>query len=98
MVLYMIEFFFPNSRALLPTFSTSCPDGSQPAQMGLILPKIPPPTPILYSPITLPFLGYVPTQTTPNPTPKHPFSWPELESGQKELPSAQNETPTGQNI
>ena len=30
----MIEFFWPNSRALLPTFSTNCPDGSHFAQMG----------------------------------------------------------------
>ena len=30
----MIEFFWPNSRALLPIFSTNCPDGSHFAQMG----------------------------------------------------------------
>ena len=30
----MIEFFLPNSRALLPTFRTNCPDGSHFAQMG----------------------------------------------------------------
>ena len=30
----MIEFFLPNSRARLPTFSTICPDGSYCAQMG----------------------------------------------------------------
>ena len=30
----MIECFFPNSRALLPTFHTNCPDGSRFAQMG----------------------------------------------------------------
>ena len=29
----MIEFFLPNSRALLPTFPTSYPDGSHFAQM-----------------------------------------------------------------
>ena len=26
---------------------------------------------------------------TPKPTPKHPLSWPELESGKNELPSGQ---------
>ena len=34
------------------------------------------------------------TQNIPNLTPKHPFSWPELESGQNELPSGQ----TGPNL
>ena len=33
-VRWMIEFFLPNSRALLPTFRTNCPDGSHFAQMG----------------------------------------------------------------
>ena len=49
--------------------------------MGLILPRIPTPTPVLYSAVTHPFWGYVRTQNTPKPTPKHPFSWPELELG-----------------
>ena len=61
----MIEFFWPNSRARLPTFRII-------AQMGLILPRIPPPTPVLYSAITNPFWGYVCTRNIPNPTPKHP--------------------------
>ena len=30
----MMVFFLPNSRALLPTFRTNCPDGSHFAQMG----------------------------------------------------------------
>ena len=30
----MIEFFLPNSRALLPTFRANCPGGSHFAQMG----------------------------------------------------------------
>ena len=46
-------------------------------------------TSVLYLAVTHPFLGYVHTQNTPKPTPKHPFSWPELESGQNELPSGQ---------
>ena len=52
---------------------------------GIILPRIPPPTPVLYSNVTHPFQGYVHIQTFPKPTPNHPFSWPELESGQNEL-------------
>ena len=55
----------------------------------LILPRIPPPTPVLYSAVTHPWWGYVHTQNTPKPTPKHPFSWPELESWQHELLSGQ---------
>ena len=57
---------------------------------GLILPRIPPPTPILYSADANPFLGYVRTQNIPNPTPKYPFFWPDIESGQNELTSGQN--------
>ena len=49
---------------------------------GLILPRIPPPTPVLYSAVTR-------SAVTSDPTPKHPFSWPELESGQNELPTGQ---------
>ena len=47
------------------------------------------PNPCSYSAVTHPFQGFVRTQNTPNPTQKHPFSWPELESGQNELPSGQ---------
>ena len=86
----MIEFFLPNSRPLLPTFCTNCPDGSYFAQMGSHLPRKPPPIPVLYSAVTKPFLGYVRTRNTPSPAPKHPFSWPDFESGQNELLSGQN--------
>ena len=79
----MIEFFWPNSRAplmgLLP-------------RRGLALPRIPPPTSVLYSAVTNPFRENVSTQNTPNPTPKHSSSWPEVESGQNELPSGQKRT------
>ena len=57
---------------------------------GLILPRIPPSTPVLYSAAANPFRVCVGTQKTQNPAPKHPFSWPELESGQDELQSGQN--------
>ena len=65
---------------------------------GLILPRTLPATPVLYSAVTHSFWGYVCTQNTTNPTPKHLFSWPELESGQNEVLSGQNETPTGQYV
>ena len=57
---------------------------------GIILPRIPPPTSVLYSALTNPFWGYVWTQNTHSPTQKHPFSWPDFESGQNELLSGQN--------
>ena len=72
------------------TFHTSCPDGSHLTQTGSHFVRITPPTPVLYSAVTNTFWRYVCTQNTPNPTPKHPFSWPELESGQNELQSGQN--------
>ena len=40
-------------------------------------------------PLFHPFRGFVWTKNTPNPTPKHPFSWPELKSGRNELLSGQ---------
>ena len=43
---------------------------------GLILPRIPPPTPVLYSTVTNLYRGCVRTQNTPNPAPKHPVSRP----------------------
>ena len=53
----MIEFSFPNCRALLPSFYTNCPDGSHFAQMGShFLLRIPPPTLVLHSAVT-PFSG-----------------------------------------
>ena len=73
----MIEFFSPNSRALLPTFRTDCPEGSHFAQNTT-------PNPCCLLSRHTPLSGYVHTQNAPNPTPKHPFSWPELESGQNE--------------
>ena len=70
----MIIEFFP------PILEHFCQFLVQIAQMGLILPRwgsilprIPPATPILYSAVTNPFLGYVCTQNTPNPTHKTPL-------------------------
>ena len=57
------------------TFHTNCPDGSHFSQMGLILLRIPPPTPVLYSAITHPFQGNVRTHNTlkAQAHPKTPF-------------------------
>ena len=74
----MIELFFPNHRALLPTFHTNCPYGSHFAHIGSHLAQNTTPNPCSFLSIHNPFLGYVSTQNTPNPTPENPFSWPEL--------------------
>ena len=83
----MIKFFLPNSRAL---FVQIVQMGLILPRWGLTLPRIPPPTPVLYSAVTKLFQGYLRTQNTPNPTPKHPISWPELEIWKNEVPSRQN--------
>ena len=82
-----LNFFCQILEQFLLTFRTNCPDGPR---WGLTLPRIPPPTSVLYWAVTNPFRGYVHTQNTPNPTPKHPYSWPEFESAQNELQSGQN--------
>ena len=84
----MIEFFPPNSRARLPTFRPNCPDWSHFGQMWSHFAQITNLNPCsVLSRHT--FWGYVWKQNTPNPNPKHHFSWPELESGQNELQSWQ---------
>ena len=83
----MIEFFSRILEHFYPLFVQIAHMGLILPIWDLILPRIPPPTPVLHSDVTHPFSRYVRTQNTPKPTPKHPFSWPELESGQNELPS-----------
>ena len=82
----MIEFSPQNLQHFCPFFIQIAQMGLILSRWGLILPRIPPPTHVLYSAVTHPFLGYIRTQNTPKPTPKLPFSWPELESWQNELP------------
>ena len=77
----MIEFPPPNSRALLPLFLQNAQMGLILSIWGLVLPRIPPPIPVLYSAVRHSFSRYWRTQNTPKPTPKHPISWPELDSG-----------------
>ena len=88
--IWIIEFFFPILEHFCPLFVQIAQMGLILPRRGLNLPRIPPPTPVLYSAVTNPFWGYVSTQNTPKSTPKHPISWPELESGQNELLSGLN--------
>ena len=83
---------FPNSRALLPTFRTDCPDGSHFAQMGSRFAQYIIPNPYSLLSNHTPLLGICTYAKHPQPHPKHPFSF---ESAQNELPSGQNETPIG---
>ena len=94
---HIIQFFPPIHERCCPLFKQIAQMGLILPRWGLILPRIPPPTFVLYSAVTRPFKGYVHTLKTLNPTTKPPLSWPELESGQKEpsSPSGQNETQTG---
>ena len=68
-----------------PLFIWICQMGSHFAQMGLHFAQITTPNPCSllrrHTCLRVPFRGYVLTQRTTNPTPKHPFAWPELESG-----------------
>ena len=70
----MTEFFFPILEHFCPLFIQIAQMGLILPLWGLILPRSPPPTPVHYSAVTHPFLGYVRTQNNPKPIPKHPFS------------------------
>ena len=94
----MIELFSPILDSHFRTFFV------QIAQMGSHFAQNTATAPVLFSAVTNPFRGYVCTQNTPNPTPKHPSSWPDFESGQNQLLSGQmdpnwaNFLKSGQNI
>ena len=91
----IIEFFSPNSRGLLPTFRTNCPDGSHFALMGSHCALNATPNPCSLLNRHAPLSGIY-TYTKHHQThPKHPFSWTELESGQNELPFVQPESQLG---
>ena len=68
----MIEFFFPNSRSLLPTYRTNCPDGFHFAQMGSHFAQNFNTTTNPYS-LLSPFRGHVRTKNSPKPRPKTPL-------------------------
>ena len=63
----MVDFFGPNSRALLPTFHTFCPDGVS------FCPDSRPPTPVLYSAVTYPFGDMYVHKTPPHHHHKTPL-------------------------
>ena len=65
--------FFPILEHFCPCLVQIAQIGLNLPTWGLILPRIPPPTLILYSAITHPLLGYVHTQNIHYQTPKHPF-------------------------
>ena len=71
-------FFLPNSRALLPTFSTNCPDGVSFCPDGVSFCPDFHPQPLFFTPPSHTPFGdmYVhkTAPTPPHPTPKHPFS------------------------
>ena len=102
----MIENFPENSRALLLTFRTNCPNWSTRLillRSGPILPTIPPQTLFFTQKSQNPFWDMY-THKIPSWTPPQirPSLWPELESEQNELPTIwanwANWTPTGQNV
>ena len=72
----MIEFIFPILEHFCPFFVQTAQmgsDGSHFAQMGSHFAQNSTPTPVLYSAVTNPFLGYVRTQHTPQPYPTTPL-------------------------
>ena len=72
----MIELFFFNCRAYLPTFTTNCPDESHFAAMGshfAKLPRIPPPTLFSTQQSHTPFANMYIQKTTPTPPQNTPF-------------------------
>ena len=74
----MIKFFLPNSRALLPTFRTNCPDGSHFAQMGSHFAQNTTSNPCSLLSCHKPLSGICTYTKHPQPTPKHPLSWPDF--------------------
>ena len=83
-----LGFCLPNSRALLPTLHTFCPDGFSFCPDGVSFFPDSRPNPFLYSAVTYPFRGYVRTQDTPTPSPKHPLSRPRPPSPHPQGPPA----------
>ena len=91
----MTKFLSPNSTALMPTFLTNCPDGSHSVQMGSHFAQNTTPSPCSLLRRNTSLLGICMYTKDPNPTPKHPYSWPELKKKTKVWATW---TPTGQNV
>ena len=83
----MIEFFPPNSRAILPTFHTHCPDASHFAQMGSHFAQNATPNPCSLLSRHTPLSEICTYTKHPQAHPQKP--WPEFEIVQNELPSGQ---------
>ena len=82
----MIRFFCPILEHICPLY---CLDGSHFAQMGSYFAQSTTTNPCSLLSCTK-TLSWICTNTnTPSPAPKHPFSWPDFESGQNELLSGQ---------
>ena len=100
----MIEYFPPNSRAFGPFFIQIAQMGLSLPIWGLILPRIPSPTPVLYTAVTHPFWGYVRTQNTPSPPQNPPFLGLNLKVGKMNYrlgsldPNWANNLKNGQNV
>ena len=69
----MIEFFFPNSRALLPTFQTNCPDWSHFAQIRSHFAQNTTTNPCFLLSLHKPLLGICTYTKQPRPHPKAPL-------------------------
>ena len=70
-----IYIYIPNSRALLPTFCTNCPDGSHFAQIGSHFAQNTTSNPLFFTqPSPTPFWDMYVHKTPPNPPQNTPFS------------------------
>ena len=77
LVFIMIQFFGPILDHFCPSFMQIAQMGLILPKWGLILPKKPPPTPVLYSAVT----NMYEHETPPAPPPKIPLSGPILKVG-----------------
>ena len=87
----MIVFFLPNSRGFFAHFLYKLPRWVSFRPDGVSFFTEYHHQPLFFiQPSETPFWEMYLHKTPPKPTPKHPFSWPELESGPNELLSGQN--------
>ena len=76
-----LDFFFPNSRALLPTFRASCPDRSHFAKMASFSPEYHPHFLFFTQQSHTPFGDTYIHKNTPTPPQNTPFSGLNLKVG-----------------
>ena len=94
----MIDFFLPNSRALLPTFHTNCPDGSYFAQMGSYFAQNTTTNPCSLLCRHTPFSRICTYSKHPKPHPKTTLFLAWTWKGAKWTTVWENWIPTGQNV